>query len=94
MKLKLLCITLAGLLSLSAIAEVSYERIRDAADEPGNWLTYNGGYASQRHRLLEQLNKEYVQQLELKWMLQNQVAGAWLFLRPSSIVMVMALVTS
>ena len=77
MKLKFLCISLTGLLSLSAIAEVSYERIRDAADEPGNWLTYNGGYASQRHSGLAQLNKENVHQLELKWMLQNQVAGAW-----------------
>ncbi len=58
-------------------AQVPYERIRSAADEPHNWLTYNGGYASQRYSRLDQITLSNVDDLELKWMLQNQVFGAW-----------------
>ncbi len=59
-------------------ADVDYERIQAAStSEPQNWLTYNGGYSSQRHSLLDQINLENVVDLELKWVLQNQVYGAW-----------------
>jgi alcohol dehydrogenase (cytochrome c) len=58
-------------------AQVSFERILGAADEPENWLTYNGGYSSQRYSRLDQVNAANVENLELKWMLQNQVFGAW-----------------
>jgi alcohol dehydrogenase (cytochrome c) len=57
--------------------EVTYERLLNAQDEPENWLTYNGSYASQRHSALTQINRDNVQNLELKWILQNQVFGAW-----------------
>ena len=36
----------------SGQAQVTSERLLRAADEPQNWLTYSGGYASQRHSLL------------------------------------------
>ena len=59
------------LISPLAVGQVPYERILNSNDEPQNWLTYNGGYMSQRHSLLEQINRENVDQLELKWVLQN-----------------------
>ena len=58
-------------------AQVPYDRILNSHEEPHNWLTYNGGYMSQRHSLLDQITKENVENLELKWVLQNQVFGAW-----------------
>ncbi|MFL2839477.1 MAG: PQQ-binding-like beta-propeller repeat protein [Pseudohongiellaceae bacterium] len=64
-------------LTLTAQAQVPFERILNAADEPHNWLTYNGGYMSQRFSLLDQINADNVSDLELKWVLQNQVFGAW-----------------
>lgn len=72
-------ITFLGLLLAAgtAGAGVSYERILDAASEPQNWLTYNGGYASQRHSALTQITTDNVTRLELRWVLQNQVFGAW-----------------
>ncbi len=58
-------------------AQVTYERVRLAADEPHNWLTYSGGYASQRHSFLDQIDPSNVADLELEWILPNQVFGAW-----------------
>jgi alcohol dehydrogenase (cytochrome c) len=66
--------------SLTASAQdqqVTYDRILNAADEPQNWLTYNGGYSSQRYSELEQVTPRNVDDLEVKWTLQNQVFGAW-----------------
>ena len=65
------------LISQGSVGQVPYERILNASDEPQNWLTYNGSYMSQRYSLLDQINRENVNQLELKWVLQNQVFGAW-----------------
>lgn len=58
-------------------AQLSYDRIVRAADEPQNWLTYNGTYSSQRHSRLDQITPANVADLELKWMLQDQQFGAW-----------------
>jgi alcohol dehydrogenase (cytochrome c) len=58
-------------------AQVSYEQILNAADTPENWLTYNGGYSSQRYSSLTQVTPANVAELELKWMLQDHVFGAW-----------------
>ena len=58
-------------------AQISYERILQAEDEPESWLTYNGGYMSQRYSRLTQIGQENVGDLELRWLLQNQVFGAW-----------------
>jgi alcohol dehydrogenase (cytochrome c) len=58
-------------------AQVTYDRLLRTAAEPHNWLTYSGAYASQRHSLLAQIDRSNVRNLELKWMLQNQVFGAW-----------------
>jgi len=58
-------------------AQVTYDRILNASDEPQNWLTYNGTYSSQRHSGLDQITAANVGDLESKWVLQNQVFGAW-----------------
>jgi alcohol dehydrogenase (cytochrome c) len=59
----LLFVLLAGLLP----AQVTYDRILHADREPQNWLTYGGGYASQRYSLLTDLTRGNVKDLELKW---------------------------
>jgi alcohol dehydrogenase (cytochrome c) len=64
-------------LSIALDAQVTPDRLLRAAQEPQNWLTYSGGYASQRYSPLTQLNPGNVRNLELKWILPNQVFGAW-----------------
>ncbi len=63
--------------SLALHAQVTSDKIVRAADEPQNWLTYSGGYASQRHSLLKQIDPGNAKNLELKWILPDQVFGAW-----------------
>jgi alcohol dehydrogenase (cytochrome c) len=58
-------------------AQVSSDRLLRAASEPGNWLIYSGTYDSQRFSRLSQITAANVTNLEQKWMLQNQVFGAW-----------------
>jgi alcohol dehydrogenase (cytochrome c) len=57
--------------------QVTSDRILKAAEEPQNWLTYSGGYFSQRYSTLKQIDASNVKNLEVKWMLPNQVFGAW-----------------
>ena len=40
-------------------------------------MTYGGTYSSQRYSGLTQITPANVAQLEQKWMLQDQVLGAW-----------------
>ncbi len=68
---------LLALLAAPLQAQISYERILQAEDEPESWLTYNGSYLSQRYSRLEQIDRDNVGDLELRWLLQNQVFGAW-----------------
>jgi alcohol dehydrogenase (cytochrome c) len=56
---------------------VTYDRLLKASAEPHNWLTYGGTYSSQRHSLLTQITPANVANLESKWVLQNEVFGAW-----------------
>ena len=65
------------LLSHTSLAQVSFEQILNADQQPQNWLTYNGGYSSQRYSELDQINAGNVDDLQLQWMLPNQVFGAW-----------------
>ena len=58
-------------------AQVTADRILRASSEPQNWLTYGGTYASQRHSLLTQITPTNVTNLESKWVLQDEVFGAW-----------------
>jgi len=78
-KIKLLYICfIAGLFVSGQVgAQVPYDRIVNATEEPENWLTYNGDYMCQRYSRLDQITPDNVTNLELKWILQNQVFGAW-----------------
>jgi alcohol dehydrogenase (cytochrome c) len=58
-------------------AQVTSDRMLRASAEPHNWLTYNGTYSSQRHSPLTQITPANVTNLESKWVLQNEVFGAW-----------------
>jgi alcohol dehydrogenase (cytochrome c)/quinohemoprotein ethanol dehydrogenase len=48
-------------------ANVTDERLLNAANEPSQWLTYNGTYDEQRFSRLDQINKDNVRQLGLAW---------------------------
>ena len=60
-------------------AQVTYERLLRAADEPQNWLTYGGDYFSQRHSLLTRSRRPTSRISSSKWMYQapvdRQLAG-------------------
>lgn len=53
--------------------QVPYQRIVDAAKEPGAWLTYSGGYFGQRYSTLDQITRANVANLKPAWV--YQVAG-------------------
>src|ERR1700682_5805764 len=60
------------LIPCSLCAQVTSERLLHANDEPQNWLTYSGSYASQRYSALQQIGAANVKNLELKWVFQAQ----------------------
>src|SRR5262249_14844522 len=41
-----------------------------ADKEPANWLTYSGGYRGWRHSPLEQIRRENVKRLKVRWVYQ------------------------
>jgi len=51
-------------------AQVTSDRLLHATDEPQNWLTYSGSYASTRHSPLHQIDLTNAKNLELKWVFQ------------------------
>jgi alcohol dehydrogenase (cytochrome c) len=51
-------------------AQTPFERIRNAEREPGNWLTYSGNYAAQRHSPLDQIHAGNVAKLKPVWVYQ------------------------
>jgi len=61
------CLALAA-----ASAQVSYERLLNAGDEPGQWLTYSGAYDGHRFSSLDEIHRGNVDQLELKWVFQTK----------------------
>ncbi len=67
-----LLLLLASFIACSLRAQVSSERLVRAPEEPQNWLTYSGGYLSQRYSPLQQVDLANVKNLELKWVFQAQ----------------------
>jgi alcohol dehydrogenase (cytochrome c) len=68
----------AALLALLLHAQatgVSAERIRNAAAEPGNWLTYSGNYNGHRHSPLGEITPANVARLKPTWVYQSREAG-------------------
>jgi alcohol dehydrogenase (cytochrome c) len=53
-------------------AQVTSDRLLRTAEEPRNWLTYSGGYMSQRYSTLGQITPENVKLLEQKWVFQAE----------------------
>jgi alcohol dehydrogenase (cytochrome c) len=61
--------------SAPATGNVDYERIRAAATEPQNWLTYYGTYDGQRYSSLDQITKDNVHRLTPAWVFQAGATG-------------------
>ncbi len=61
----------------SAQSQVSYERIKQAANEPQNWLTYSGNYAGWRYSTLNQINSDNASRLSLQWAFQVADLGSF-----------------
>ena len=81
MTMKRAALVMAAFLALIAAyrvrAQVTSEQILRAESEPQNWLTYGGTRSSQRYSALTQITAANVSQLESKWVVQDQVFGAW-----------------
>ena len=66
----LIALLLVALLPSGTAAQVSFERLLRADEEPENWLTYSGTYSSNRHSRLDQITPANVDDLELRWVFQ------------------------
>ena len=51
-------------------AQVTFDRIRHAENEPGNWLTHSGSYSSHRYSALDRINAQNVKNLRPLWVYQ------------------------
>ena len=56
-------------------AQVTPERLLNAAKEPQNWMMYSGDYAGHRFTSLDQINTSNVRSLVAKWAYQTQASG-------------------
>jgi alcohol dehydrogenase (cytochrome c) len=65
-------LSLVSLATCALHAQVLFDRLVRAADEPQNWLTYSGTYSGQRYSLLRQIDATNVKNLEMKWVFQAQ----------------------
>lgn len=69
-----------GLAALAAAAislygqglPITYERLLHADKEPGNWLMYSRTYDGHRYSPLDQINRENVERLQVKWLFQGR----------------------
>jgi alcohol dehydrogenase (cytochrome c) len=69
-----------GLLAASALfaqVNVSYDRIRNADKEPGNWLSYSRDYTGQRYSPLDQIHTGNAGKLRMAWMRQINDTGSF-----------------
>ena len=58
-----------------AQAQVTPQRLLDAAKEPQNWLMYSGDYAGRRFSGLHQINLSNAASLTVKWVYQTAATG-------------------
>lgn len=59
--------------SVAAVrAQVTQDRLLNAAKEPENWLTYGGGFGGQRYSTLSQITPGNVKDLALQWAFQQR----------------------
>lgn len=66
----ILSISISLFFSAQIFSQVSYQRIANAENEPGNWFTYSGNYAATRFSPLQQINTNNVQKLAPVWIYQ------------------------
>ena len=71
-RLPLQLLFLLAIAAAALPAQVTHERLLNAAKEPQNWLTYSGGFASQRYSTLTQINAANVKDLTLQWAFQQR----------------------
>ena len=64
-----------GLVSVEPQAQVSFERLKQATEEPHNWLTYSGNYSSDRYSDLDEITPENIAGLQQRWVYQTGVFG-------------------
>jgi alcohol dehydrogenase (cytochrome c) len=70
MRRVLLATALVAAITSPLDAQVTSDRLLHASDEPQNWLTYSGSYASTRHSPLHQIDLTNAKNLDLKWVFQ------------------------
>jgi alcohol dehydrogenase (cytochrome c) len=68
-------LALVFFVSSSLFAQVTYQRILHANQEPQNWLTYSGGYAGHRYSTLTQINRDNVKNLQMQWVYRPAETG-------------------
>src|SRR5262245_48625045 len=67
----LLLLSIAAFLGAGSVfAQVSFNRILDAAKEPHNWLTYSGTVQGLRYSNLSQITRDNVKKLQQQWVFQ------------------------
>ncbi len=64
-------LVVCGLVAAAEVpAQVSFERLLNADQEPHNWLSYSGTLSNHRHSLLDQITTANVEDLKLEWVWQ------------------------
>jgi alcohol dehydrogenase (cytochrome c) len=58
-----------------AYAQVTPDRLVNAARDPEQWLMYSGSYDGSRFSPLDQINRTNVQRLSLQWVFQTRIRG-------------------
>ena len=64
------------LAAVSTQAQVTSERLTNAARDPQQWMTYSGAYDGSRFSPLDQINRTNVNRLALQWVFQTRVRGS------------------
>src|SRR6266568_8538046 len=62
-------IAFAGVAVPASAADVTQERLQNAANEPQNWLMVHHDYDNSRHSPLKEINRDTVKDLKLKFLL-------------------------
>src|SRR3954470_18101166 len=60
-------VLLAFLATATLFGQVTADLLLNSSEHPENWLTYSGGYFSQRYSALDKITRNNVKDLELKW---------------------------
>ena len=76
MRVAILLLAFFGLYRAQA-ADVTFDRLVHAQQDPAEWLMYWGDYHANRFRDLSQINDQNVAQLRLEWLFQTGGSGAF-----------------